>query len=106
MGVARDAKLATAALGPPLRHIALAACLMLVAACAESAGKTNWQARIGHDSLDDIKRELGPPESCVGLDDGGTACSWTRSVGKDVIDKLILTFDQRQRLATADEVRL
>lgn len=87
--------------------MAIIAWLTLLGACAGSAGKTmDWQARIGHDSLEDVQRQLGPPESCVGLDDGGTVCSWTRSTGANRTDKLILTFDQKARLATADEVRL
>ncbi len=74
-------------------------------ACAGMA-QTDWQARIGHSSLDDAKRELGPPESCSGLDDGGTACSWTTSKSKDRIEKLVLTFGRNGHLATATHVRL
>jgi len=84
-------------------------CFMLWAACTEGAGsigKTDWQSRIGQYSLDDVKRELGPPESCVDLDDGGTACSWTTSKGIESIDRVILTFDSRKQLATANDVRL
>ena len=76
-----------------------------LAACAGVA-QTDWQARIGHSSLEDAKRELGPPESCSGLDDGGTACSWTTSKSKDRIDKLVLTFGRNGQLATATHVRL
>jgi hypothetical protein len=76
-----------------------------LAACA-GAPQTDWQSQIGQTSLDDAKRELGPPESCSGLDDGGTACSWTTSKSKDRIDKLVLTFGRNGQLATATHVRL
>jgi hypothetical protein len=80
----------------------LAYCL-LMAACAGMTG-ADWQAKIGHFSLDDARRELGAPESCVGLDDGGSACSWTTSSGRDWIDKLVLTFDSKGQLKTANKV--
>jgi hypothetical protein len=79
--------------------------LLCVAACGGGSSRTDWQARIGHASLDEVSRDLGPPESCVALDDGGSACSWRRSASKDVISKLIFTFDERNRLATVNEVR-
>lgn len=85
--------------------IAVVAFFSLLASCAGSLGTTDWQAKIGHDSLDDATRELGAPESCAGLDDGGTACSWTRARGTNWIEKLVLTFDRQGRLATANEVR-
>jgi hypothetical protein len=47
---------------------------------------------------------LGAPESCIGLDDGGSVCSWKASSGKNEIDKLVLTFDKNGRLATANAV--
>lgn len=81
--------------------------LMISAACtgAGSIGKADWQGRIGQYSLDDAQRELGPPESCVDLDDGGSACSWTTSKGTEWIDRLVLTFDLKKQLATANTVR-
>jgi len=80
---------------------------MVFTACssAGSIGGTDWQGRIGQYSLDDAKRELGPPESCVDLDEGRSACSWTTSKGPEWIERLILTFDLRKRLATANNVR-
>jgi|KBSMisStaDraftv2_1062788.scaffolds.fasta_scaffold29236_3 hypothetical protein len=81
---------------------------MIVAACTESAGrigKSDWQGRIGQYSLDDARHELGPPDSCVDLDEGGSACSWTISQGTEWIDRLILTFDLKKQLATANSVR-
>jgi hypothetical protein len=54
--------------------------------------------------LDDAKCDLGVPESCVGLDDGGTACSWTTSKGRETIDKLVLTFNPVSQLTTANNV--
>lgn len=87
-----------------MRRVVAVAFLMLVSACAGSVGKSDWQARIGHSSMDDAKSELGSPESCVGLDDGGTACSWTISKRKDGVDKLVLTFDPNGKLATANKV--
>ncbi len=86
-----------------MRRIATLTCGILWVACAAT---TDWQARIGSYSLDEATRELGPPESCVGLDDGGTACSWTTSKGARSVDKLILTFDPMKRLTTANNVRL
>ena len=87
----------------------MVSCLMVLAACTEDAGgivKTDWQGRTGHYSLDDAKRELGLPESCVELDDGGSACSWTTSKGREWIDRLILTFDLKKQLVSANRVRL
>ena len=84
-------------------------CLILLTACTERGGgirKTDWQSRIGHYSLDDAKRELGLPESCVDLDHGGSACSWTTSKERKWIERLILTFDLKKQLASADTVRL
>ncbi len=91
-----------------LRLPTMITCLMLLAACAEGAGsigKTDWQTRIGQYSFDDARREMGPPESCVDLDDGGVACSWTTSKGTGLIDRLILTFDMKKQLTTANNVR-
>ena len=78
--------------------------IVLIAGCA-GAAQTDWQARIGRDSLNDVKRELGHPESCIGLDDGGTACSWLTAKDRDSIDKLILTFSPNGKLATSNQVR-
>jgi hypothetical protein len=89
-----------------MKLLALVVLLTCLAACAGVDQKSHWQGRIGADSLEDATRALGAPESCVGLDGGGTVCSWTRSKGKDAIDKLVLTFDAQGRLATADDVRL
>ena len=79
---------------------------MLLAGCAgDGAPRIDWQARIDHYTLDDAKRDLGAPESCVGLDDGGTACSWTTSSkGRETIDKLVLTFNPASQLTTANNV--
>ena len=65
----------------------------------------DWQPRIGHYSLNDAKQELGDPESCVGLDDGGTACSWRSGKSKDGFNnRLVLTFDQARILSTFNNV--
>jgi hypothetical protein len=80
----------------------IAYCL-LMAACAGLAG-ADWEGRIGHFSLNDAQRELGQPESCVGLDQGGTACSWMVGKGKDWMDKLVLTFDANGQLTTVNRV--
>ncbi len=93
--------------GLSMKIAVLSACLLVSAACAASGGKaTDWQAKIGQQSFEEVSRELGDPERCVDLDHGGTVCSWTLSKGKDWVDKLILTFDQQHRLATVDTVRL
>ena len=86
---------------------AMVVTLMMLPGCTSvgSMGTADWQSRIGQYSLDDATHELGPPESCVDLDDGGSACSWTRSKGTDLIDRLVLTFDLKKRLATASDVR-
>jgi hypothetical protein len=76
---------------------------MLFAACAGTA-QTDWQTRIGRDSLNDVTRELGRPESCIGLDDGGTACSWLTGKDSERIEKLILTFSPNGKLATSSHV--
>ena len=78
---------------------------LLLTACA-GVPQSNWDARIGQSSLADATRELGPPESCSGLDDGGTVCAWTTLKTKDRIEKLVLTFTPQGRLATATQVRL
>ena len=77
--------------------------LVLLTACAITAD-SDWQPRIGRFSLDDAKRELGRPESCVGLDDGGTACSWTIAKSRNAMDKLVLTFGPNGKLATFNNV--
>jgi hypothetical protein len=87
------------------KSIALAAVILYLLACSGTGGRTDWHARIGQSSLEEITRDLGQPESCVGLDDGGSACSWTRSVENEGPGKLILTFDHRQRLTTVNDVR-
>jgi hypothetical protein len=88
-----------------MRFLSIVAFLMLLAGCAgDSAPRIDWQARIDHYTLDDAKRDLGVPESCVGLDDEGTACSWTTSKGRETIDKLVLTFNPASQLTTANNV--
>ncbi len=78
--------------------------MLLIAGCA-GAVQTDWQTRVGRYSLDDVKRELGHPESCIGLDDGGTACSWLTARDKERVEKLILTFSPNGKLATSNQVR-
>lgn len=86
-----------------MKHLTSATYLALLTACASTAG-SDWHTRIGLFSLDDAKRELGHPESCVGLDDGGTACSWTAAKSRDEMDKLVLTFGPNGKLATFNKV--
>ena len=78
--------------------------MLLIAGCA-GAVHTDWQTRVGRTSLDDVKRELGHPESCIGLDDGGTACSWLTARDNERVEKLILTFSPNGKLATSNQVR-
>ena len=85
-------------------RLAIAAFLGLSTACVGTAER-DWQPRIGLFSMEDAKRELGHPESCVGLDDGGTACSWPTAQTKDGMDKLILTFGSNGKLDTFNNVR-
>ncbi len=92
-----------------MRWPILVGCLIMLNACTEGAvsiRKPDWPSRIGHYSLDDAKRELGPPESCIDLDHGGSACSWTTSKDREWIKRLILTFDLKNQLASANTVRL
>ena len=86
-----------------MNRLASATFLLLTAACASTTGR-DWQTRIGHYSLEDAKRELGHPESCIGLDDGGTACSWLTARDKESMDKLILTFSSNGKLATSNHI--
>ncbi len=88
-----------------MRFICVIACFTLLAACAGTVQKKDWQTKIGHYTLDEARLELGSPESCVGLDDGGTACSWTTSKDKEAIDKLVLTFGPHGKLSTANHIR-
>jgi hypothetical protein len=88
---------------PIVKGLTLATVLTLLTACV-SAAERDWQPRIGLYSVEDAKRELGHPESCIGLDDGGTACSWTTAKSRDGIDKLILTFGPNGKLATFNNV--
>jgi starvation-inducible outer membrane lipoprotein len=89
-----------------MKFLAIVALATGLAACAGVNQKSQWQGRIGQDSLEDATRALGAPESCVGLDGGGTVCSWTKAKGQDWIEKRVLTFDAQGRLATMDDVRL
>ena len=81
-----------------MKFLSIVAFLMLLAGCAGDSAPDHY-------TLDDAKRDLGVPESCVGLDDGGTACSWTTSKGRETIDKLVLTFNPASQLTTANNVR-
>ena len=92
----------------PLTHkdmnrLASAAFLTLLTACA-STSENDWQTKIGQYSFNDAKRELGHPESCIGLDDGGTVCSWLKAKDRENRDKLILTFSPNGKLATFNHV--
>lgn len=83
----------------------MAAVVLCFSGCSGGGTRTDWHARIGQVSLEEITRDLGQPESCVGLDDGGSACSWRRAPDNAGPATLILTFDRSQRLATVNEVR-
>ncbi|HET8670898.1 MAG TPA: hypothetical protein VFM05_09825 [Candidatus Saccharimonadales bacterium] len=77
---------------------------LLLSACTATSEMNDWQQRIGQYALEDAKRDLGFPESCVGLDDGGTACSWRmKSAAK--VARLILTFGPTGQLATVNDVQ-
>jgi hypothetical protein len=87
-----------------MKRLACATFLILLTACVTTAER-DWQGQVGRYSVDDVKRELGHPESCIGLDDGGMACSWTTAEGRDGVDKLILTFGSNGKLATFNNIR-
>ena len=86
-----------------MERLVLATFLVLSPACISTA-EHDWQPKIGLYSVDDAKRELGHPESCIGLDDGGTACSWTTAKSRDGMDKLVMTFGSNGKLATFNNV--
>ena len=86
-----------------MKRLACATFLMVLTACVSTAER-DWQPKIGRYSVDDVKRELGHPESCVSLDDGGTACSWATAKGREGIDKLVLTFGSNGKLATFNNI--
>ena len=87
-----------------MNRLTWAIVMLLIAGCA-GAVQTDWQTRVGSYSLEDVKREIGHPESCIGLDDGGTACSWLTARDKERVEKLILTFSPNGKLATSNQVR-
>lgn len=66
---------------------------------------TNWKGRVGTYSIDDAKREYGPANSCEHLNNDVTVCSWTTSIGRNWIDKLILSFDKDSHLISGGEKR-
>jgi len=86
-----------------LERLALATCLTLSTACVSTVER-DWQPKIGLYSMEDARRELGHPESCIGLDEGGTACSWTTAKSREGMDKLILTFGSNGKLTTFNNV--
>ena len=87
-----------------MKRLTCSTWMLLIAGCAGTV-ETDWQTKVGRYSLNDVTRELGRPESCIGLDDGGTACSWLAARDRDNIDKLILTFSPNGTLATSNRVR-
>ena len=84
-----------------MRKLVVAATLAMLVGCAG----TNWKARVGTYSIDDAKREYGPADSCERLNNDETVCSWTTSIGRNWIDKLILSFDKDGRLISGGERR-
>ena len=84
-----------------MRALVIALALAGLAGCAG----TNWEARVGTYSIDDAKREYGPPDGCNRLNNQQTVCAWTTSIGRTWIDKLILTFDKDGRLISGGERR-
>lgn len=84
-----------------MKAIVYAIVVISLAGCAG----VNWQDRTGTYSLDDAKREYGPPDNCDKLSSGESVCAWTTSVGRNWIDKLILTFDKEGKLVAGQEKR-
>lgn len=66
----------------------------------------NWKSRTGVYTYDEAVREYGPPDYSEILNNGDTACSWTTSIGKNWIDRLILVFDEKGTLKSGEEKRL
>jgi hypothetical protein len=77
---------------------------MLLASCATDSSKLNRM--VGRYTYSEALSEYGPPDESVLLPDGQRISSWTTSIGRNWIDKLILTFDSQNRLVNAKEKRL
>lgn len=75
--------------------------LSLVTSCVSA----KWTSRIGKYTYDDALAEYGPPDDTEQLSNGYRVSSWTTSYGLNWIDKLIMTFDQHDRLIKGGEKR-
>ena len=56
---------------------------LLFAGCVSQ--KVDWQARIGHYTLDQAVTDLGPPEKSVKLSDGTVVDEWLLSRGHIIV---------------------
>lgn len=75
-------------------HRALFALLLILAAGPVGCRSVDWDSRVGNYTYDDAVRDYGPPDNSEALGNGSRVSSWTTSVGRNWIDKLILTFDE------------
>jgi hypothetical protein len=64
-----------------------------------------WQNGVGTYNYDSAVVELGPPDDSRTISNGDLVCSWTTSIGRNWIDKIILTFDRNKVLKSGFEKR-
>ena len=82
-------------------YLAIMATLAVITGCAS----TNWQSKIGSYTYEDAVREYGPPDNVQALSNGDQVYSWTTSIGRNWIDKLILVFNSDGVLKSGTEKR-
>jgi hypothetical protein len=66
-----------------LTGLLMAALAIVDAGCASSP-KPNWNERIGHYTLDDAVRDLGPSASSSRLQDGSVVAEWFLKYGSQM----------------------
>ena len=74
----------------------------LVVGCAKH---NTYDTKIGAYTFAEAVVDLGPPSVCTHLG-GRSTCSWVTGQGKNWVDKIILTFDERGVLSSGQEKRL
>lgn len=84
-----------------MKKIVVIITLSLIVGCAGP----NWASRVETYSIEDAKRDYGPADKCEDLNKNETVCSWKTSIGRNWIDKLILTFDKNHLLTSGNERR-
>ena len=79
--------------------------IMVTLAVITGCASTNWQSKIGSYTYEDAVRDYGPPDNVQELSNGDQVYSWTTSIGRNWIDKLILVFDADGVLESGTEKR-